>query len=519
MWRQRIAQASGAALGYIGGNIPGAIIGWNVGGRLTQNNSMARNVVRNRRRRPSNVQNARGNRGVRGRRNSSKRRAVRGKTVTGIRSVVSTKTYGKKHFKRVKVPKISKAFRKKVEKCLDEKLPDGDYTSIHFGKIELDANADFLGYGDGNILAGSSDNFGNNRQFIFSRTTSINWNFNHFNFKELMVSLQRTWFDYPKSEGLLTENLINLDAEINTKEAPELVSANGNSSFIDMNNQLLQTTYKIKSSKISYCFKNNSSRSYEMKFYFCSPKRKLELESDPLNVWQNGMINDRQFSQAVSSLNPVGARGFGINITPNPATPNTLYMTPNVSADYKNTWKHEYKMIRLEPGQCYNFVRNGPKNVSFQPNKWFNLLKAKTLNTNTDADITNLGGTQHFTWKPSFSESMFIVIVPELLVDPTSNLASAVRIMDGLGAGEDRLGIAVEKKVEYTWEMPDTVGFRRTMVNTSGGVDSIKNPILNNRHRRYWYNVYNRSAIAAVDVAALVHREEPQRPGVDVPMG
>jgi len=422
-----------------------------------------------------------------GRKTKTSSRGSRGVVDIGSRSVAMFKK-GKQVTKRIGKVRVSSNFRKKVTQVLDGKSPDGKYLEVHFGNVQANVNARFFGYGiDHGIPLPIPGGLWLDKQFTYNRTSATEWDFDCFHFHEMLVSLMRTWTDYPKNEAWDSDNVMANDVETNTLPAFTL-SANGNPNFEYLNNQILEGDFKLKSCSAKYVLKNNTNRSYTLEWYTCSPKKQLNSQQQALKVWKDGLLQDEQnwdgVTGALSGTNPYGG---AINM--NGVTINTLKVNPGHTFSFNNLYSYEVKYIKIEPGQEFSFTIPGPKNVPFIPRKWAMLEKQQATGE------TNPGGSQHFTYKPGFSKSCFMILTPELLPTGDNN---AGRLFDF--TTETKLGIAVEKTVRYEWEMPDMTSFRRKIKTLAVGADNILNPLLNNRRRRYWHKIWTRGELNVTNV-------------------
>jgi hypothetical protein len=418
---------------------------------------------------------------------------------------------GQKQFTKKSIrPHISKDFRKKVSLALEQKNPNGSYHEVHLGFLGCDISARLFGYGIEAPGGGAlPSGWGNNQQFVFRNAFSDFWNFDSFTFQELMVSLARTWYDYPKDESWTSVNTMAVDQEYRTM-TNYARSANGNSDIEFFNDQLLQMKAKIVSCKATYKIKNNSNRKYNIVFYTCSPKKMLNGEQTALKVFKDSLANDASFGNSNNASNNININAVDIN---------TLHVTPGITSEFGNYYAVEKKHIKCEAGQDFSFTVPGPSNVDFAPNRWRMMEKAYMTNSAPLPDNVNLGGTNHFQYKPGFSKSCFMVIIPEML--PYGNRQAAHLFDFDNIVDNTEYGFTVEKINDIKWDMPDTVGFRKALradviVDPGPGPDfisTILNPTLNNRRRRYWHKVWTNATVVN-DGGNVIKRVDPRDPGI-----
>jgi len=520
--REIIGKVSGAALGYIHGNIPGAIYGWQAGKYLSQKKSMAP-IPKKRKHGSGGTKTTSTHKSTGGGTKHAKYSSSRGRTYRSHRMdsrVVPTtrdvKRYrsGKKvKVKRKRVARITKKFRNKVHKALDEISPNGKYLEIHNGYLNLTRDARYFGYGIDTPIGPIAPDFGNNNQFVYTRTLDEDWNFDSYTFHELMVSLLRTWFDYPKNESWNSANLMTGSDQENFTLYSAHPLGNGNAGIEYFNSQLLQMKYKLNSASTLYQFKNNTNRKYKISYYTCSPKKMLANSQPALQVWKDALANDSNYSSNDVADVVSGNSAYGNQININDIKINTLRCTPAYCVDFKNLYSMNVKTVIAEPGQEWSISVPGPKNVVFDPTRWAMLEKPYSKVPILPDDVTSLGKIQHYTFKPGFSQSMFMVVTPELLPNAADE---AARLLDFAGAGVEikgSLGIAVEKTVKFNWEMPDATAFRRAIALSAFDNQAVGflNPVLNNRRRRYWHKVWNESTLSVI---GDVQRADELVPGI-----
>lgn len=112
-----------------------------------------------------------------------------------------------------------------------------------------------------------------------------------------------------------------------------------------------------------------------MQLYEVSPKTNSNIydEGDAVGKWFDGMLNENQVTNP--RVNMRTAPGVGVN---DAATPNTLYVTPNVSKLFTQRYTVERHDITLDPGQSYDHFMQGPSNVVYDYQKFWKTDSAGT---------------------------------------------------------------------------------------------------------------------------------------------
>lgn len=132
------------------------------------------------------------------------------------------------------------------------------------------------------------------------------------------------------------------------------------------------TSTKVEVLKQYWKFKlrNNSQRTMFLKFYQCVPKT-YQVVMDPPTAWLEGV------NQGISDGSIKGML----------ALTNTIYTTPNVSAQFKEHFKTSVVEITMEPGQSYEYVAEGPAKL-YEMEKFYSRLVYNFVNK---GDVINMG--------------------------------------------------------------------------------------------------------------------------------
>lgn len=429
-WKKRLAQASGATLGYITNNVPGAFAGWNLAGRAydysypKSSNSMAKRkrhgstpstrmsgstaVSSGRKRRKTISFNRTKVPSTMRKRLFPARRVAKVRTRGTTRVNRSTSnwpiriTKGKRNPRKVKGKSVSvsRKFRAKVKKVIDGVNPDGFFKETHFGTIELDQESVRREYG---IYTGTTPGstsasllFTQDKQWIFGRTSNGQWNFQHFTLEKFIDACQVLFFN---KIGLLKDPSGN--AVQNSEFRHTIWPMNYNSeAAMSYWHALLDKGFKVKNSYVEYVLRNNTRRQYKITMVKASPKYlksppiiynagayvPQHLDYPAINEWFKAMEYENQgadpaiwntqtvFPGGVTRIGIAGTNGAstvgytGTNTIGN--TPNQLGTSPAMSPMWNSQWKFGYKKFVLESGQEIKLFCQGPKNVWLNPKKW-----------------------------------------------------------------------------------------------------------------------------------------------------
>jgi hypothetical protein len=139
--------------------------------------------------------------------------------------------------------------------------------------------------------------------------------------------------------------------------------------------------FHVIDSHSKFVYRNNSDRTLLLRIYVCKPKMKGSYNSiDPTNYIaykQNGTsvtLNDPIVPPAFSWTDSVAgdfasrqsSNGYGAAISNS-----TLFLEPSTSKYWKNVWTSDFKEIKMMPGQDYEFIIQGPQDMSLDYQKFW----------------------------------------------------------------------------------------------------------------------------------------------------
>lgn len=376
MWKDQAAAIAGGSLGYIVGNLPGAISGYSAGKYLS---SMKRKAV--------SVDTFY----KRLRNQSAKRRKLINKMEAQYYAKRNTNTFKKRMgFKKgsgytkrmgvrqsyLKTPKrkyskpklrIGYKFAKKVRKVMKHGGPKGWFTLTEFQTINPQPQW--------------------NEQVIIAVGEGYR------------VNSAPGWAFTPSQFMAVVSNLFN-DLNISGKptlafDAKAYGTASGgilpsNSGYMD----LMNTEFTVVNSYVKYCYKNNTTRQLTLKHYACNPKFTGPLTTP--NPTDMGIEWGQALAQEIEQITFI--RGE-TNAT---GTVVQTYKTAPASSYVKHRWNIKTTTMIIEPGQCTEFVVQGPKDFNFKSLKyinndaWADVQKFATfnlLNVHADLCVTDSGVT------------------------------------------------------------------------------------------------------------------------------
>lgn len=217
----------------------------------------------------------------------------------------------------------------------------------------------------------------------------------------------------------------------------------------------LDVVIDVLSQKWTVNMKNNSNRQIEVKMFKCQPRANLNV-NNPAGLWNSG------FLKMASNGNLIG--------TPTPSI-TTLGVEPNLSPEFRASYKLETDIIRFEPGQIRQLVINGPRMVY-------------------DLSTFYEDGTYQAYQKQDIM--IMICITLDLVNDAAgANVARAgCPITDGL--------FCMEWIQEVVLAMPETIGWVST-----GSAPAAGNVLNANREHRYvidQYEITNMGSFQRTDV-------------------
>jgi len=509
-WRRYGGAISGGVLGGIVANVPGAMVGGYYGykaGKATEKTSLNNsNMARGRRDsgygtgggRKRKLSSITAGRGKFARKKSvvyvgRKTRAAylsrigAGSGTTGdIRSVVRRVKKPAPKLKQIRKLKVSKMFKKKVKQVLGGTKPKGMFQEIHLGEIDVTPTANYKNYGIApatQVYAANPLTFGYDYQWCYGRTRSVDWSFDMFQFTEFMDACEVLFFN-------------KLNQITNTERRH--VQINDTDRY-GLNN----SPFRVVNSSVGYTMKNNGRRKYDLLVYKCSPRtltsaslssNEASVPSAALYSWFDAHEQDNQATGADVDLRGVNIDGFVTGATPNCTNvdginPNHLNATPYMTNRFTKLWKMGVEKVTLEPGQEYNFVVQGPKNVMFDARQW-RLRSEGPQNLDPGVQVG------HAQMKPGWSQSMFIVLKPDVL--PTGD-GGVGRF--GITAAESESNhitahqIAVQCTKTFVIEMPETTGTAFVPTTVTIGSNPINYVPMLNRKYAYYLNTWRSGAV------------------------
>lgn len=319
-----VSGLSGAALGYIHGDVRSAIKGYRIGRRLYQKKynrmppidteATPRKQRSNRRASVSGFPTPTSKRSKVSKKTSSSKRGSTSRNYStrqegNVRDVKRTVKRKKGvTFKRAKKVKVSKDFREKVKKTLSASMMYGTYEDVQYGAMQPTSNNIQLVHGFNSASGGQSFD----PIYILSCASSL------FNSK-----------------------------------TPTRVPTIG-----DFNNfHVTKTKIEVVDSYAVYRFKNNSTYQVEIDFYQCAPKHVTE-NLTPIDQWDESLLVD---TLAVPESGP--------NVIGNDKT--VMFMRPTTCKGWNKYWKATVTKLVMEPGQSTEISVDGPKNQMYDFNKYY----------------------------------------------------------------------------------------------------------------------------------------------------
>lgn len=217
-------------------------------------------------------------------------------------------------FKKGKKVKVSKDFKKKVDKVMAGHIYQGYYQSVFYGQSGLDqGNAQTVFYPDFDGL---------NNGFLFTGAQFLN-------------AASILWNGKPvPTAGPLIGDALNFDKE--------------------------QTKMRIRRSWAVMQIRNNSQRTQYLKMFECKPKS-MQNQADPLQQWAATLLEMQ---------NSGAGTPFGENAL-NTAT-GTLHADPKSLKSWNKWWSAEVTKYVLDPGQVVDYVINGPSDMDIDLAKFYN---------------------------------------------------------------------------------------------------------------------------------------------------
>lgn len=566
-----VAQAAGATLGFIGGEVSGAIAGWETAGDLydwsrgkslpqnmqtpstnrTNKRTRSRSVSRGRTmsrsvRRKLSYSSTR-SRSRRSSRRSYSRPVIKGGQVKVNQRDPEVFVSSKAKNKKKRIMRVSKKFKKMVKQVTKGYQPKGSFQAIHYGIMNVSAKDKFvftslnpygIGYQGAPILTGVTS-----RQFLYGQTTPSNvCDFNAFHLWEMIFHHACTWFNLPRRLLLHAPNdPLTLDP-IGFQEFLDSYNGHVNNSVLDTTNvfqkvanvmnSLIQSPIEVITAYRTYTLRNNSGRTMIVTFYDGVPKVPIvpgrTLYSDWLYNYNSKLgkgnpEDKRQFiNQGLDAAYPELTEFFNGGTVSGGATqlasPQSLMQTPYMYPELLKSWKIGKKRIILEPGQVYVHTVQGPKNYTITPRHYFRGGLTYVPNSNTPLTVQDgYDFSNMFAMKPGVGVSTIISVVPDMAI--LDDVAAVMPLNDTTEI-DNKYGIALKLTKYISTRMPDQQGFTQTynlplpQTGVSGSVVMDQN--LNRRKpqmfRVMWDSLGNNAAINE----ALADRIDPLNPTVNV---
>lgn len=444
-WKETItdevAGISGATLGFITANVPGAWHGYTLGKDLSKlsrkyfNDDMAKGKgKRPASRTPSRGRPAKRNTPITPRKSPGRPRSRSVSSVTssavsdmaklrrasityniksessgGIRAPhVSTQNKKSVTFKRPPKVRVTKKFTKQVKKALEPTKSHGKYVEMSTVYSELDIE---LGGKQHVFRVG---HYSGTDQYIFNpmrvwHAANVLWNGKAPSENAQYLST------YSDSVGDIYTNLAN-------------------------------TKIHMKNSFVQYHFKNNCKRTLFVDLYELSPKNNMyhPTDKDALSQWGDNMELEAQDSGEL--INPTrNSNVLG-------ATPATLGITPNWSKGFMAKWSVEKHSIVMEPGQTHAHFVQGPADVTYDFAKF-----RKVGNGDPNIKFCDV--------QKKFTRQVLLVVRTDLVRTTNSALRAGVNNLS-TELSNNKQGILCEWKHYFHMECPEQIA--GTITTASG---------------------------------------------------
>lgn len=414
-------------LGYIHGNVPGAIAGYNAFKLTRKLGNMA--PIKRRRSSVSDGRSAyltpKSTRGARRKSMSGSttapRRTInfkRGETVYVAPS--ATGTYSKSRKSMKKKVKVSRKLRDKIKKVIANKAIIGKFQETAWGGIRVAAtisNKQNVGYVG--LLGSDIDPLFSPARVLDA--ASCLWNEKAFN-------------QTVKTLG----DVRNFDAK--------------------------KIKVRIVSSSMTYNMRNNSQRTYLMKVVECSPKSN-QVAGDPIGIW-------------AASL---GFQAAGQGPNQNSIDVNEIHTLPTMLPDFQRLFNTKVTNLTLLPGQSHTHRVDGPKDVLYDFQKFWNGATPNTV---------------------KHAKHVFFIVMDDLV---TTTLGGYGRYVSAFGPAT--YGIVFEGVSRYTLEMPEQVGFIQP-VAVPGNPEPLG-------QRQFSYAIKSYPITGALGLVTRIEAEDPNNPEND----
>lgn len=337
-----VGGASGAVLGYIANDVPGAFIGWSYGRQYGRRYNL-RNFPKQKKMAPTNANKRkvtgtlmnwrsmkRGNNWVSTPLRPKSKRVVRFKkryvpktstsSLWNHSKVVKKGGFRKKFKKRVKV---SSRLRKKIQKVVAGDKPRGIAQEIAYGGQRLPDGLD-------------------NKQ-VFADITILNSPDSadpHFSNQKIVDAASVLWNEKVPTKLKTHANVQNFPTD--------------------------KLQVDVINSYVTYKFRNNSQRVYYMSLMEIAPRSQQVLGA-PLPVWDAALA----YQATLEGPNQLSALST------------ELHTHPSMLPDFKRLFKVTTTKIEIAPGGEYSWFVQGPKDYKFNSQKTWNGSTYQNLNTHS----------------------------------------------------------------------------------------------------------------------------------------
>lgn len=549
-----VSKGAGAVLGYIAGDVPGAIAGYEFGDRAYKwsrgtGKSLSKmsnpfvtpdSTVRGRKRqRGSGSAYSRSSSRSGGRvpslkfsrSRSRKRSSSRARVVKGGVSKVSVRDpevfQGKRvNNKKTKKLKISKKFRKMVKQASAEYLPKGSYMSTHFGHFNVSKEDVFEN------TSNRLEPFGvlynppitpltavvSCRQFLYGQLNADGYAAcSAFSLWEMLVHHSLIWYNLTKrmatrksSQPAIAEYMDGLGVAV---EATTGDTATYGYRIADVLNPMLQVPFEVINAYRTYTLRNNSTRTLKLTIYDGVPKVTMVPGRTLFGDWNNNYNTKTGLASGMDNRDQVRLGqdyGFPELVDPFNHGPNGLYQTPEMYPELLKSWKIGKKTVVLEPGQTYVHKVQGPKNLKIHPRSYYQggtIFKSR----NVAQPILQTSG---YDWplmnqyRPGIGCSTIFAVTPDLV--NYQNIGAIIPLNED-PAVSAKFGITVKMTKYFSSRMPDQAGFDKTTELSGNAEVIIDTQMLNKRKPMMYRAVWDRINNAVID-ETLIDRIDAQNP-------
>lgn len=322
-----VGGASGAVLGYITNNVPGAVAGWSLGrkygkqymNKLPKNNSMAPIPPKRRRSNPFVTPSRTPSTPNKRRRYSTgsmPRSIIKGRpmSVQGIGAgAVTVKGKRKRPVNYKKNVKVSKKLRDKIKKVITGQKIQGMTQENSYGVARLLTTEDF-------------------KQMVVDSTTSNAGGQNpYFSNVRVIDAASVLWNEKPQAETKAVGDARNFSP--------------------------LKLKCKVIDSSVTYNFKNNTQRKITASLIECYPTSG-SIQGDPFAIWQAALAYQKNVVDQ-------GPNQSGAFVT-------ELHTHPSMLPDFRKLFKTRTTRIDMPAGTEYKHYIQGPKQKVVDLQRQFN---------------------------------------------------------------------------------------------------------------------------------------------------